>query len=56
MRRAQDTYTKSMYELGLTLKDVTEEQRNKIESDMRPHKHVWVFDSARIERRHLAKN
>ena len=20
---------------------------------MRPHKHVWVFDSARIERRHL---
>jgi len=25
MRRAQDTYNKSMYKLGLTLKDVTDE-------------------------------
>jgi hypothetical protein len=46
---------RELYKQGLTLKDIAQEQRDKIESDMRPHEHVRVFECASIERRHLHK-
>ena len=44
-------YSESVYKQRLTLKNIAQEQRDKIESDMRPHEHIWVFVCARIERR-----